>query len=97
MIDINKRMESVNYAIKDNNDWFYDKPTEKDMLERTTKMAGMYITLAPKWIALNNAALQMQIIITELKEKFFEQEREIARLKRILEDNDINATKEEVR
>lgn len=97
MIDINKRMEPILYALKDNNDWFYDKPTEKDMLDRTTKLAGMYISLAPKWIALNNAALQMREIIGELTDKNREQQNEIARLKRILEDNDINATKEEVR
>jgi len=92
--DINKRMEPILYALKDNNDWFYDKPTEKDLLERTVKMAGMYMQLAHKWLILNNAAIQMREIIGELTEKNREQQNEIARLKRILEDNDINATKE---
>lgn len=94
MIEINKRLESVNYAIKDNNDWFYDKPIEKNFMEETSKYTSLYFKMAHKWMLLNKAALEMQSIINELKTKFFEQEREIERLNRILKDNDINATKE---
>lgn len=94
MIEINKRLESVNYAIKDNNDWFYDKPQEKDFVEATAKYTSLYFRMAHKWMLLNKAALDMQSIINELKAKFFEQEREIARLNRILKENDIIDTKE---
>jgi hypothetical protein len=48
-------MESIRSAIKNNNEWFYDKPSKQESMEEIGKYAAAYFKLAPKWIQLNAA------------------------------------------
>jgi hypothetical protein len=89
MIDVAKQVEKIDYAIKDNNDWFYDRPNEKETIEATCKYAQAYFKIAPKWLSLNSALMLSRDTITEMLAAMREQDKEIKRLRSILSDNDI--------
>lgn len=52
MIETIRNIES---AHKNNNEWFYDRPTTDDKLETMYRQASSYATLCHKWTILNRA------------------------------------------
>jgi len=52
MIESIRNIES---AHKNNNEWFYDRPTTDDKLETMYRQASCYATLCHKWTILNRA------------------------------------------
>ena len=52
MIESIRNIES---AHKNNNEWFYDRPTTDDRLETMYRQASSYATLCHKWTILNRA------------------------------------------
>lgn len=52
MIETIRNIES---AHKNNNEWFYDRPTTDDRLETMYRQASSYATLCHKWTILNRA------------------------------------------
>ena len=52
MIESIRNIES---AHKNNNEWFYDRPTTDDKLETMYRQASSYATLCHKWTILNRA------------------------------------------
>jgi len=45
-------------AIKNNNEWFYDRPDTQSSVEQTYRFAGKYFELASKWTLLNKASIE---------------------------------------
>ena len=89
MIDVTKEVERLDNAIKDNNDWFYDRPSSKGALENMSNFCQAYFKIVPKWITLNDAAIEARSVIAQLRQTVFTQDKEIKRLHSILSDNDI--------
>ena len=59
-IDTIKNIES---AHKNNNEWFYDRPTTDDKLETMYRQASSYATLCHKWTILNRALTDAIFVI----------------------------------
>lgn len=80
-------IRSIESALKNNNEWFYDRPSLDDRLETTYRQASSYSTLCYKWTILNRAAIdafnliktQLDLIRTQ-QETIFELEAKIATL-----------------
>ena len=48
-------IRNIESAHKNNNEWFYDRPTTDDRLETMYRQASSYATLCHKWTILNRA------------------------------------------
>jgi len=87
--DQTRNIERLDSAIKDNNEWFYDKPSSKSSIEALATYSAAYFKLVPRWIALNEAAIIARDVITQLSSTIHGQQQEIKRLRSILSDNNI--------
>jgi len=64
-------------ALKNNNDWFYDKPDTTPSTDETYKFAGKYFTLAAKWTQLNKASIEALKVIIDQKDEITKLENRI--------------------
>lgn len=74
-------IKSLESAIKNNNEWFYDRPSLDDRLETMYRLAASYCTLCHKWTILNRSAIEALAIITTQQNTINELEAQIATLK----------------
>ena len=51
-------LKMLDNAIKNNNEWFYDRPETQSSVEQTYRFAGKYFELASKWTLLNKASIE---------------------------------------
>ena len=51
-------LKMLDNAIKNNNEWFYDRPDTQSSVEQTYRFAGKYFELASKWTLLNKASIE---------------------------------------
>jgi uncharacterized small protein (DUF1192 family) len=51
-------LKMLDTAIKNNNEWFYDRPDTQSSVEQTYRFAGKYFELASKWTLLNKASIE---------------------------------------
>lgn len=76
--------------LKQNNDYFWDKPDvdkiQKDFFEYTEK----YVKLAPRWIALNDAFKQALEIIANQQAEIKKLTAEVNSLRTALNESEIN-------
>ena len=74
-------IKSLESAIKNNNEWFYDRPSLDDRLETMYRLASSYCTLCHKWTILNRSAIEALAVITTQQQTITELEAQIATLK----------------
>ena len=74
-------IKSLESAIKNNNEWFYDRPSLDDRLETMYRLASSYCTLSHKWTILNRSAIEALAVITTQQQTITELEAQIATLK----------------
>jgi hypothetical protein len=73
-------IKSIESALKNNNEWFYDRPTTDDKLEAMYRLASSYATLCHKWTILNRAATDAFNLIKTQQQTIIELEAKIATL-----------------
>ncbi len=69
-----KKLAEFDSVLKNNNEWFYDKPEHVKIVESTLGYAISYLKIVPKWIMLNQAAMDMRNMITELEQHILQLE-----------------------
>jgi hypothetical protein len=72
-----KKLAEFDSVLKNNNEWFYDKPEQVKVVESTLGYAISYLKIVPKWIMLNQAATEMRNLITDLEQKILALEYEV--------------------
>jgi len=73
-LDNSKKLAGFDSVLKNNNEWFYDKPEQVKIVESTLGYAISYLKIVPKWIMLNQAAMDMRNLITELEQHILQLE-----------------------
>ena len=56
-------IKSIESAHKNNNEWFYDRPSTDEKLETMYRLASSYATLCHKWTILNRALTDAIFVI----------------------------------
>jgi len=56
-------IRNIESAHKNNNEWFYDRPTTDDRLETMYRQASSYATLCHKWTILNRALTDALLVM----------------------------------
>ena len=79
-MSITDTIRSIESALKNNGEWFYDRPTTDDKLETMYRQASSYATLCHKWTILNRAATDAFNVIKTQQETIIELEAKIATL-----------------
>jgi hypothetical protein len=72
-----KKLAEFDSVLKNNNEWFYDKPEHVKIVESTLGYAISYLKIVPKWIMLNDTAKEMRNLITDLEQKILALEHEV--------------------
>ena len=93
-----KKLAEFDSVLKNNNEWFYDKPEQVKVVESTLGYAISYLKIVPKWIMLNQAAMEMRNLITDLEQKILALEFEVNHRDVTIQDlkEDIKSQEEKV-
>lgn len=93
-----KKLAEFDSVLKNNNEWFYDKPEQVKVVESTLGYAISYLKIVPKWIILNQAAMEMRNLITDLEQKILALEFEVNHRDVTIQDlkEDIKSQEEKV-
>lgn len=65
-------------AIKNNNEWFYERPDTQSSFDQTYRFAGKYFELASRWTMLNKASIEALKTIQDQREEIIKLECRVA-------------------
>ena len=71
-------IKMLDTALKNNNEWFYDRPDTQSSVEQTYRFAGKYFELASKWTLLNKASIEALKTIQDQREEIINLECRVA-------------------
>jgi hypothetical protein len=71
-------------AIKNNNEWFYDRPDTQSAIEQTYRFAGKYFELSSKWTLLNKASIEALKTIENQRDEIIKLEARVSTQDRLI-------------